>query len=88
MGTEPGSQMYSTSSATPSPFVSRARETEFDPGWVRYNGELRYRWLDRFLSGQLALSRHNLSTGARNTTVAWGHVQEFSSRTRFTAAAK
>jgi hypothetical protein len=62
---------------------SRARETEFDPGWVRYNGELRYRWLDRFMSGQLALSRHNLSTGSRNTTVAWSHLQEFSSRTRF-----
>jgi len=62
---------------------SRARATDVDPGWVRYNGALRYRWLDQFLSGQVAVSRHNLSNGSRNTTVAWNHVQEFSSSTRF-----
>ncbi len=62
---------------------SRARETDFDPGWVRLNGELRYRWLNQFLSGTVALSRNSLSNGSRNTALSWSHVQEFSSRTRF-----
>ncbi len=62
---------------------SSARETVQDPGWMRLNGEFRYRWLDRFLSGQVAVSRNALSNGTRNTAVSWSHVQEFSSRTRF-----
>ena len=61
---------------------SSARSTELDPGWTRLNGELRYRWLDRFMSGSLALSQNTLSTGSRNTAVSWSHAQEFSSRTR------
>ncbi len=61
---------------------SSARATVRDPGWTRYNGELRYRWLDRFMSGSLALSRNTLSTGSSNTAVSWSHAQEFSSRTR------
>jgi LptD protein len=61
---------------------SSARATEQDPGWTRYNAELRYRWLDRFMSGQLALSQNKLSTGSSNTAVSWSHAQEFSSRTR------
>ena len=61
---------------------SSARGTAFDPGWTRVNGELRYRWLDRFLSGSLALSQNTLSTGSRNTAVSWSHAQEFSSKTR------
>lgn len=62
---------------------SRARETAQDPGWLRTNGEFRYRWLDRFLSGSVALSRNTLSSGSQNTAVSWNHTQEFSSRTRF-----
>lgn len=61
---------------------SSARATEQDPGWTRLNSELRYRWLDRFMSGSLALSQNTLSTGSRNTAVSWSHAQEFSSRTR------
>ncbi len=62
---------------------SRARETPQDPGWVRLNGEFRYRWIDRFLSGSVAVSQNTLSTGSRNTALSWAHTQEFSSRTRF-----
>ena len=62
---------------------SRARATVQDPGWLRTNGEFRYRWLDRFLSGSIALSRNTLSSGSQNTSVSWNHTQEFSSRTRF-----
>ena len=61
---------------------SSARATLQDPGWTRLNGELRYRWLDRFMSGSLALSRNTLSTGSNNTAVSWSHAQEFSSQTR------
>lgn len=63
---------------------SRARETDFDPGWTRLRGEFRYRWLDRFLNGTVAVSQNSLSNGSRNTALSWSHTQEFSSRTRFT----
>ena len=63
---------------------SAARATAQDPGWVRLNGELRYRWLDRFLSGGIAVSRNSISSGSRNLALSWSHQQEFSSRTRFT----
>lgn len=63
---------------------SSARATEQDPGWTRLNGEVRYRWLDRFMSGSVALSRSALSSGSTNLAVSWSHNQEFSSRTRFT----
>lgn len=62
---------------------SSARATTADPGWVRFNGELRYRWLDRFLSGGLAVSQNTLGNGSQNTAISWNHTQEFSSRTRF-----
>ncbi|MFM2140029.1 MAG: hypothetical protein RLZZ25_294 [Gemmatimonadota bacterium] len=61
---------------------SSARATVQDPGWTRLNGEIRYRWLDRFVSGTLAVSQNTLSTGNRNTAISWSHAQEFSSRTR------
>lgn len=62
---------------------SRARETAQDPGWMRMNGEFRYRVLDRFLAGNAAVSQNALSNGSRNTAFSWAHTQEFSSRTRF-----
>ncbi|HEX6558388.1 MAG TPA: putative LPS assembly protein LptD, partial [Longimicrobiales bacterium] len=34
---------------------SGSRPSEGDPGWVRMNGELQYRWLDRFMTGRVAL---------------------------------
>lgn len=64
---------------------SSARATEQDPGWTRYNAELRYRWLDRFMSGQFAVSQNSLSSGSRNTALSWSHAQEFSARTRLNA---
>src|SRR5690606_26679834 len=33
---------------------SGARPTEGDPGWTRFNGDLRYRWLNRDLGGSVA----------------------------------
>jgi hypothetical protein len=67
-------------------WMSSARAAATDqPGWLAVNGELRYRWLDRFLSGTLALSRTSLSSGSKSTQLSWGHTQEFSSSTRFTS---
>jgi hypothetical protein len=63
---------------------SSARATEADPGWTRLNAEMRYRWLDRFMGGTIAVSRNTLSTGSTNLALSWSHNQEFSSRTRFT----
>ena len=63
---------------------SSARATPQDPGWNRLNGEIRYRLLDRFITGSLALSQMSTSAGSRNTAVSLSHSQEFSSRTRLT----
>ena len=65
---------------------SSAKATDQDPGWVRLNGELRYRWLDRFVSGRFAISQHDLSNGSNNTAVSWSHQQDFSIRSHLTAS--
>ena len=56
-----------------------------DPGWLRYNAGWRYRWLDRFLSGRLAVSHLALSDRRTNTSVAWTHDQSFSTTRRLAA---
>jgi hypothetical protein len=60
---------------------SGSRPTEGDPGWVRLNGELQYRWLDRFMTGRIGLFRHSLRDGTTNTGVSWYHDQNFSQDT-------
>jgi hypothetical protein len=64
---------------------SGARGTPEDPGWTRWNGEFRYRWLNRFLTGRIATSHTRDREGNANTAVTWGHQQEFSQTRRFTA---
>jgi len=64
---------------------SGARATVGDPGWVRLNGELQYRWLDRFLSGRIALNRQSQSDGSSNTALSWQHSQDFSQDTHLSA---
>ena len=49
-----------------------------DPGWTKYHGEFRYRWLDRFVSGDLATSFQTLKGSSRNFDVYWNHNQDFS----------
>ena len=63
---------------------SGAAATSGDPGWVRLNGEWRYRWLDRFVTGRFAVSRTAQRDGFRNTAVSWGHQQDFSQTTHLT----
>lgn len=57
---------------------SSARPTLGDPGWTRYNGEFRYHWLDRFVTGSFATLYQSLSDGETNTAVSWQHQQDFS----------
>jgi hypothetical protein len=64
---------------------SGARSTEGDPGFTRINGEFRYNWLDRFMTGGIATSREMRRDGGRNTSVSWNHSQQFSQTSRLTA---
>jgi Tat protein translocase TatC len=57
---------------------------------VAVNGQFRYRWLDRFLSGGISVSRMFESgvdggPGARSLRLRWNHQQSFNQRTRLTA---
>jgi hypothetical protein len=64
---------------------SSASRLEGDVGWTRARALMQYRWLDRFVSGNVAVSQQRLSNGSGNVALSWAHSQEFSSRTRFTA---
>jgi hypothetical protein len=55
-----------------------------DPGWVRMNGEWRYRWLDRFITGRIGVSKLWQRDGTKNTAISWGHQQDFSNTTHLT----
>ena len=57
---------------------SGARGSDVDPGWLRYNGELRYKWLDRFLDGRIGANHHRLQNGVRSTGLSLQHLQRFS----------
>lgn len=72
--------------ATSLDWRSSADATEQDPGWTRWNGELRYRWLNRFASGRIGASINTLSNGTSNTQISWSHAQDFSSRSHLTTS--
>ncbi|MDQ6827386.1 MAG: hypothetical protein M3081_00795 [Gemmatimonadota bacterium] len=61
---------------------SGARDALSDPGWMRYNGEWRYRWLDRFLSGRIGITKSTFTSGSENTALNWDHTQDFSQNSR------
>ena len=48
----------------------------FDVAFTRYNGEFRYRWLERYVTGNLATA-YTIQGDQRNTAVSWGHSQDF-----------
>lgn len=64
---------------------SGARSTVQDPGFLRGNTVLRYKWLDRFISGETAVSYLAQRNGTTNTSVTWNHNQDLSRDTRLTA---
>ncbi len=62
----------------------------FAGNYVAVNGQLRYRWLNRFVSGNLGVSRifesgFNGQPGARSLRLQWTHQQSFDQQTRLTA---
>ena len=63
---------------------SGASGTSNDPGWTRVTGEWQYRWIDRFLSGRLAVAHLGQRDGQTNTSITWGHQQDFSQTSRLT----
>lgn len=64
---------------------SSARSSASDPGFIRGNAELRYKWLSRFVTGEVATSYMGLRNGTTNTSYTWNHNQDFSRDTRLTA---
>lgn len=65
---------------------SDARGTESDPGYVKLDALLDYRWRDRFISGQLGVSQNYLRNGQRVQTYSLNHDQRFSQRTGIVAS--
>jgi hypothetical protein len=57
----------------------------FTPGWKRANTDLRYKWINRFIDGSLAVSYLGQDDGQRNTSVTWRHNQSFNKDTRLAA---
>ncbi|HEY2065751.1 MAG TPA: putative LPS assembly protein LptD, partial [Gemmatimonadaceae bacterium] len=52
-------------------------------GFTRYNGEFRYRWLERYVTGSFAASR-TLEGDQRNTSITWGHQEQFTRNSSLT----
>jgi hypothetical protein len=62
----------------------------FSGNYVALNGQVRYRWLSRFVTGSLALSRIfeegvEGQGGSKSLRLQWMHSQSFNQRTRLTA---
>jgi len=53
-----------------------------DPGWLRFNGDFNYKWLNRFMGGRVGLSYTTQRDGSTNAALSWGHQQEFSKDSR------
>ncbi|HEY3133440.1 MAG TPA: putative LPS assembly protein LptD [Gemmatimonadaceae bacterium] len=60
---------------------SGSRPSQGDPGWTRINGEMQYRWLDRFMTGRFGVGRQDQRDGSSNTALSWSHSQDFSQNT-------
>jgi Tat protein translocase TatC len=62
----------------------------FSGNSLTINGQMRYRWLNRFVTGGISMSRMFESgvdgqPGARSMRLRWNHQQSFNQRTRLTA---
>lgn len=63
----------------------------FSGNFISLNGQFRYRWLNRFLSGGVSVSRiwesgAEGSPGQRSMRLQWNHQQSFDMRTRLSAS--
>ena len=53
---------------------------------VAVSGQMRYRWLDRFVTGGISYTRlTELDQSGNSTHIGWTHQQQFDSRTHFNA---
>ncbi|HEY2026753.1 MAG TPA: putative LPS assembly protein LptD, partial [Gemmatimonadaceae bacterium] len=52
-------------------------------GFTRYNGEFRYRWLERYVTGSFAASE-TMQGDLRNTSITWGHQEQFTRNSSLT----
>ena len=62
----------------------------FSGNYISLNGQFRYRWLDRFVTGGIAVSRIweqgiDDNPGDRSLRLQWNHQQSFDRRTRLSA---
>jgi hypothetical protein len=64
---------------------SSARGSSFDPGYMRYNGDWQYKWIDRFMNGAFRVTHDRWRDGRRSSTYGWNHAQAFSQRTNLNA---
>ncbi|MEO7966575.1 MAG: putative LPS assembly protein LptD, partial [Gemmatimonadaceae bacterium] len=64
---------------------SDARGTTGDPGWLKFNGKMNYRWRDHFVQGTFATSYQYFRDGRTNKQYSLNHEQQFSQRTRLNA---
>jgi lipopolysaccharide assembly outer membrane protein LptD (OstA) len=66
-------------------YRSGARPGPFGVGLLSFNAESRYKNIDRFIDGNVAVAYDRQSDGARNARVSWQHAQAFNQDRRFTA---
>ncbi|MBA3670550.1 MAG: LPS-assembly protein LptD [Gemmatimonadaceae bacterium] len=62
---------------------SSGQGTLNDPGYSRYNGEFRYKWLERYVTGQLAYAYTRQATSS-NQALSWSHQQAFTRNSTLT----
>jgi hypothetical protein len=64
---------------------SAGQSDAIDPGYMRYNGELRYNWIDRYVRGRVAVSQ-TTQGASKNTAISIDHSQEFTRNASLTAS--
>jgi hypothetical protein len=66
-------------------YRSGARPGQFGFGSTSYNLESQYRWIDRFVTGNVTVAHDRQSSGQRNTRVSLQHSQDFNQNRGVTA---
>jgi hypothetical protein len=57
-----------------------------DPGWIKFNGDWDYKWIDRFLSGRIGTSYTKDGNGTTNLAVTWNHQQDLTPNSHVTTS--
>ena len=53
---------------------------------LQFNGRIRYRWLNRFVTGGIAFSEIHEFNGSTSDRISWSHMQDFSLNSHLTAS--